>query len=586
MMELERQADDVRDIKRAFAQLLDALPDAVVVTTTDGRIMAVNENLCQMAGYTADAIIGRPIEALVPRDLRAQHVALRTAYVAEDLAARGLSSRSGIMLLRSDGTELPVDVALSRMPYERDQVVVASVRDATVRRAGEIRAERERAFLTAMNDVSNTLHSTTDSDATLRLVTERARVLLDADFAILVAPDPGDDGMLVVRAADGQIGEPLFGTRLPPEDAKLGWSIRHDDITLVIDGSTDPRLFRPPLWPKGIGATLVVPLRAREETIGSLVIAKLSGLPMFEPADIAFIRAFATHATLAITFGRTQEIEERSHLLEIAAARSESQLRLQHQVVERLEELGRQKSDFVSRISHELRTPLSSILGFVEVLIDGEPGETTQEQNEMLAIVERNGRRLLTLIEDLLMISRVEAGGFAIEPRRFDLGDAIANALEIIGPALAAADVELTVALGPDAWLVADRDQIERGLVNLVSNAVKFTPPLGRISIESTTADGEITISVSDSGCGIPADEQAQLFTRFFRGVGARTGEVPGTGLGLYILKEIVTRHGGTVAAVSTPKGSTFTVRLPVDGRTPVVASATGGGARRGELRA
>jgi PAS domain S-box-containing protein len=567
MMELERQADDVRDIRRAFAQLLDAVPDAVVVTTTDGRIIAVNENMCQMAVYTTDAIVGRPIEALVPRHLRAQHVALRTAYFADGPGVRGVSSRPGVMLLRSDGTEIPVDVALRRMPYERDQVVVASVRDASVRREGEIRADRERAFLTAMNDVSTVLHSTTDGDATLRLVTERARVLLGGDFAILVTRDPGDDDMLVVRAADGQIGEALLGTRHPPEDSKLGWSIRHDDIALVIDGSTDPRLFRPPLWPTGIGATLVVPLRARGETIGSIVIAKCSGLPMFEPADIAFIRAFATHATLAITFGRTQEIEERAHLLEIAAVQSESQLKLQGEVVERLEELGRQKSDFVSRISHELRTPLSSILGFVEVLIDGEPGETTQEQKEMLAIVERNGRRLLTLIEDLLLISRVEAGGFAIEPRRFDLADAIANVLEIIGPALVAADVELTVALGADAWLVADRDQIERGLVNLLSNAVKFTPPLGRISIESATDGGDITISVSDSGCGIPADEQAQLFTRFFRSVGARTGEVPGTGLGLYILKEIVTRHGGTVGVVSSPEGSTFTVRLPVDGR-------------------
>jgi signal transduction histidine kinase len=496
-------------------------------------------------------------------------VALRSTYVAEGGGVRTMSSRSDMFLLRSDGIEIPIEVALSSMSFEDQGLVVATVRDASARRKTELGAERERAFLRAMNEVSSALHDAGDIDAMLRLVTRHSRRLLDADFAMLILPCADDHETLVVRATDGDRARALLGSRHPPDHSTIGWSTRNHDIALIADGTNDPRLFRPANWPPDVGATLIVPLLARDGVIGSLTIAKRSGRPMFDAADIPFVETFAAHATLAITYARTHEVIEGARRLQVAAAQSEAQLQLQREIVERLEDLGREKTEFVSRVSHELRSPLASIIGFVELLIDGDPGETTEEQNLMLAIVERNSRRLLNLIEDLLLISRVESGGFELELGRVDLAEVIANVLEISRLALAKADVELAVDLGPDAWLIADQAQLERALLNLVSNAMKFNRPHGKVSIESRTDGADIAISVCDTGTGIPAEEQERLFTRFFRAARARTEEIPGSGLGLSIVKEIVDRHDGTVRVRSTPSGSTFTLRLPINGPPP-----------------
>ena len=131
----------------SFVELLGALPDAVVVASPDGRIAAVNTNLCNLAGYSTEELIDMPIETLVPSRIRAQHVALRAGYIAGGGGVRSMSSRLDIVLLRSDGLEVPVDVALCTIPYADDRLVVATVRDASTRRAAEMSVERERAFL-------------------------------------------------------------------------------------------------------------------------------------------------------------------------------------------------------------------------------------------------------------------------------------------------------------------------------------------------------------------------------------------------------------------------------------------------------
>lgn len=231
-----------------------------------------------------------------------------------------------------------------------------------------------------------------------------------------------------------------------------------------------------------------------------------------------------------------------------------------------MQELGQAQSDFVSKISHELRSPLAAVLGYVELLIDGDPGAQNEEQLHMLSIVERNSRQLLALIEDLLTMSRIDAGGEVLDIGAVDLRDLMRHIRETTAPAMQKANLQLAIDVGADARLQGDREQLERAVLNLVSNALKYTPPGCRIEIATRTQGDDISISVHDPGPGIPVDEQHHLFTRFFRTRLSKDRQVPGTGLGLYIVDHIVQRHSGVMKVVSSPEGSTFTMVLPVSG--------------------
>jgi signal transduction histidine kinase len=235
-----------------------------------------------------------------------------------------------------------------------------------------------------------------------------------------------------------------------------------------------------------------------------------------------------------------------------------------------MQELGNAQNDFVSKISHELRSPLTAVLGYVELLIDGAPGPHNEEQLRMLGVILRNSRQLLGLIEDLLTMSRIDAQEDDLNIGTVDLRDVIAQVQDTTAPAIANAELDLIVDLGPDVRLVGDQEKLERAVLNLVSNAVKFTMPGGRIEILTRTTGDDVAISVRDTGSGIPIAEQDRLFTRFFRGHQSKERQVQGTGLGLFIVNHIVQSHRGAMQVTSSPNGSTFTMVLPRRGPTEV----------------
>jgi signal transduction histidine kinase len=231
---------------------------------------------------------------------------------------------------------------------------------------------------------------------------------------------------------------------------------------------------------------------------------------------------------------------------------------------DRLRELDQVKSDFVASVSHDLRTPLTSIVGNTELLLDGDAGELGPMQRRLLATVDRNARRLDSLVGDLLMLSRIESGTLRMRPRDVPVGDIIDGALE----ALAVhrnADVSLDVEVPAEPVLVhGDPEQLERVTTNLVSNAFKFTPPGGRVGISLDADPERIRLEVSDTGIGIPEEELPYVFDRFFRSTRAANLERPGTGLGLTIAKSIVEQHGGSIrAGANRAGGTTMTVILP-----------------------
>ncbi|PZA19373.1 sensor histidine kinase, partial [Modestobacter versicolor] len=242
----------------------------------------------------------------------------------------------------------------------------------------------------------------------------------------------------------------------------------------------------------------------------------------------------------------------------------------------------RLKDQFVSLISHELRTPLSSILGYLELVMDDEEQPLTAEQRQYLSTVERNAQRLLRLVGDLLFTAQVDAGRFTLQPEDVDLAAIVRGAEETARVTAATRGVAVAVDV-PAEGLVVRGDALRLGQAcdNLVSNAVKFTPAGGQVTLRLRTAwrdaDGALAdaagpgaepvalLSVSDTGVGIPSGEQGRLFTSFFRASTARRNAVPGVGLGLTITKAITTAHGGTLDVASVEgRGTTFTLALPL----------------------
>lgn len=237
--------------------------------------------------------------------------------------------------------------------------------------------------------------------------------------------------------------------------------------------------------------------------------------------------------------------------------------------VAQLHELNRQKSMFVSTTNHELRTPLTSISGYVEMLQDGDYGQITPEQDRVLEVVQRNTRRLQLLIEDLLLINRLdqEQDEHAKNHRELDLAECVSRVMTNLVPQATNGQVSVTGEF-TEPWLVlGDRDRLERAITNVVGNAVKFTPPGGTVTLTLTpTATGRgVRFSCEDTGMGIPANEIDSLFTSFTRASNAAAQQIPGTGLGLVIVRTIVEQHGGTVGLSSVEgEGTTVTLDLPL----------------------
>lgn len=237
----------------------------------------------------------------------------------------------------------------------------------------------------------------------------------------------------------------------------------------------------------------------------------------------------------------------------------------EREAVERLEQADRMKDALVSTVSHELRTPLTSVLGYATMLADGDLGDLPPLVAQTLDRIINNGERLRSLVEDLLVLSRVNAGQLDLASEPLDLRDVVRSAYDVVAPQLETRALDVRVTLGESKALVeGDAGMLERVVLNLLTNALKFTPDGGQVDVSVKLEAEEAVLEVSDTGLGIPLEEQDQLFTQFFRSSIAKREAIQGTGLGLSIAHAIIEQHGGVIGATSEPSiGSTFLVVLP-----------------------
>jgi two-component system, NtrC family, sensor kinase len=419
-------------------------------------------------------------------------------------------------------------------------------------RTGEL--TRSVAQLTALGEVGRAVSSTLDLDTVLDTIVTRANQLAGTDGCSIFEYDEAAEAfrLRASRFADPQeaaILDPIArATPIPKGQGLAGRAaLRREPVhipDIAVAGAYDSPV-RAPLLQAGYRALLGVPLLHEERVIGVLAVSRKTPGD-FAPEVVDVLKTFATQSVLAIHNAHLfRELEAKSRLLEAAS---------------------RHKSEFLANMSHELRTPLNAILGFSEVLAERMFGEVNEKQAEYLQDILSSGRHLLSLINDILDLSKVEAGRLELELGRFHLPTALDNALTLVRERATRHGITLTQAVDPGvADIVADERKVKQILLNLLSNAVKFTPEGGRVGLTATAADGGITIAVRDTGIGIAPEDQAAIFEEF-RQVGredARKQE--GTGLGLTLAKKFVELHGGRIWVESqVGQGSTFSFTLPV----------------------
>jgi signal transduction histidine kinase/HAMP domain-containing protein/CHASE3 domain sensor protein len=429
----------------------------------------------------------------------------------------------------------------------------------------------------------------------LRRVGEAARAISDGDLRARVADDHGDSGEVAELAQTfNRMAASLEENRdamrrqnaeLESRGAELVDAVRSaregaSVLRAVLDATPDAIAL---LDRDGVAIVDNPPMRAVRSAFGARATA-IDQDGTLVPLDAAAAGDMSREARDEITLLGTRR----------AFARYATPVRDNHgRQIGRLlvlrevtgeREAERVKEEFFALVSHELRTPLTAVLGYVELVLaeHAHPDADHAEQHRHLEIVERNAQRLLRLVGDLLFAAQVESGSLLLDPGVVELAQITREAVEAARPRAEDAGILLTAQIDPLPPTVGDRDRLTQVLDNLISNALKFTPGGGRVEVRIGAVGDDARLQVSDTGVGVPQEEQSRLFDRFFRASNATSRAVPGVGLGLMIVRAIVAAHGGTIAVASeVGAGTTFTVRLPLqapegsDGRA--YSDGTGG---------
>jgi two-component system, OmpR family, phosphate regulon sensor histidine kinase PhoR len=309
-----------------------------------------------------------------------------------------------------------------------------------------------------------------------------------------------------------------------------------------------PAGIREMLLSHGATSLLLTPFGAGQELLGCLLLLRNSPGSPWTPAEIEAVESLAADTGRGLEHARLYEGEER--------------------VVAELKALDQAKATFLASASHDLRTPLTSIISYVELLSDGETELLQPAQATMLDAVDRNARRLRTMLENMLTISKIDLGAFTSQLHPLDLTSLVPAAADVVRPSATAGGLKFEVSCPDEGLMVeGDPEQLDRMLVNLLSNAVKYTPSGGSITLSVAREGNFAVLTVADTGIGIPAKDQESLFTRFFRASNARELAIPGSGLGLSIVRTIVANHHADLSIESAQdEGTKFTVRIPLHG--------------------
>ncbi|TRZ95598.1 sensor histidine kinase [bacterium] len=315
----------------------------------------------------------------------------------------------------------------------------------------------------------------------------------------------------------------------------------------------------------GVHDFIVSPVRPNEGNQGFLFVGKESSDSLISEGDEEIITVLANQLGQALENARLFENTWRAHQeLEKKVTERTQELTL---VLEEVKKINKRKTDFVSSVSHELRTPLTSIKGYASILLAGKLGSLPEDVRLRLEKINRHSDELVQFINDLLDIARIESGRMTMKKEPLDLNKMLEEVADLLSVQIKDKQITFTVNIAKDLPAAnADHNQIRRVFINLINNAIKFTPPSGKISVSAQKVNQDIKIDISDTGCGMNEKEQTGLFQEFYRVDNPINQLSKGTGLGLALVKNIVEAHNGKIWITSkVDQGSTFTFTLPVN---------------------
>lgn len=531
--ELESANASLRTSEHRFHAVFDAAPVTMVEQGLDGTITLANQRWSELFGSPAEEAVGLRTPPHVHQDDAVTVASWFTSDLPDDM----------------DGSAIEFRLLIPGTPQ----------RHVLARRRAVLTDGVRAGWVVTLKDITETFRAQR-RDRTLRLIGDEVhhgtdvQSIVDATTAVL-GKVFGASHVFVVMSADEGISTSSSWAASPgkalPADAAVG-------VLEHLVGSAQGESAHGPV-PDVSGASEAV-----RRALGG------SGIVTFARYRTALEGGQAVAMAVCQDQDRSWTEEDLEILavggreVSIALTRAISHAH-QRDLAERLSQLDESKNEFIASVTHELRTPLTSIVGYCDLLLDGDAGEVSSLQRGMLDTIRRNGGRMSAFVDDLLALSKLESWDFEEQYRPVHVIPLVEEAVSSLIPTATAKGLELTTDLPqrlPALWAhVQDIEQIVR---NLLSNAVKFTPAGGTVTVRAAMSGETVVIEVEDTGMGIPADEVDRLFVKFFRASNAEKNAVQGTGLGLAIVQRIVAGLGGSVEVRSVlDEGTTFTVTLP-----------------------
>lgn len=457
------------------------------------------------------------------------------------------SGEIGILAQHLDGMRGSIKQLFGELSESKEKLEEYS---RTLEQKVEVRTRelaRSVEELKALGEVSQAVSSTLDLQTVLATIVAHAVQLSGTEAGAIYEFDEATQEFQL-RATHRMSEELIQAVREFP--IKLGETVV-GRAGLTRQAVQVPDILNEPSYPlreavqrAGFRALLVVPLLREEKIIGALVVRRREP-GQFQNETVDLLQNFATQSALAIQNARLfLEVEEKGRQLEIA---------------------NKHKSEFLANMSHELRTPLNAILGYAELILDKIYGDVPEKIQDVLERLEKNGRHLLGLINDVLDLSKIEAGQLTLSLNEYSMKEVVQTVFTAVESLAAEKNLELKITVPPDlAPGKGDEQRIAQVLLNLVGNAIKFTEE-GEVNVEVAASNGTFLVSVSDTGPGLSEADQQRIFEEFHQADSSSTRKKGGTGLGLSIAKRIIEMHGGRIWVESSlGKGSTFRFTLPV----------------------